>query len=159
MRNLKRSNIAPLIIILTSILVVFIVSRIITFSVLEWKILPKSLFAVLGDFRLHHFVYGNILITVTSFFAIGLGIRKHKNWFALFYGIGLGLVLDEFLLWIGDVEQLTSNVLWIPYSTTAIAIVSLIISTIIMIRLYNLNNKTSMKSFKTKVKSNYKHKK
>lgn len=159
MQKLKRSSIAPLVIILTSIIVVFIVSRVITFSVLEWKILPKSLFAVLGDFRLHHFVYGNILIIVTSFFAIGLGIRKHKNWFALFYGIGLGLVLDEFLLWIGDVEQLTSNVLWIPYSTTAIAIVSLIISTIIMIRLYCLNNKTSMKSFKTKVESNYKHKK
>lgn len=141
MKNLKRSNIAPLIIILTSILVVFIVSRIITFSVLEWKILPKSLFALLGDFRLHHFVYGNILITITSFFAIGLGVRKHKNWFALFYGIGLGLVLDEFLLWIGDVEQLTSNVLWIPYSGTAIATVSLAIATIIMFRLYKFNRK------------------
>ena len=140
MQNLKRSSIAPLIIILISIIVVFIVSRIITFSVLEWKILPKSLFALLGDFRLHHFVYGNILI-ITSFFAIGLGIRKHKNWFALFYGIGLGLVLDEFLLWIGDVEQLTSNVLWIPYSGTAIATVSLAIATIIMFRLYKFNRK------------------
>ena len=153
MQNLKRSNIAPLIIILTSIIIVFIVSRIITFSVLEWKILPKSLFALLGDFRLHHFVYGNILITITSFFAIGLGVRKHKNWFALFYGIGLGLVLDEFLLWIGDVEQLTNNVLWIPYSTTAVSIVSLIISTIIMVRLYYLNRKVSTKSIKIKVRN------
>jgi hypothetical protein len=139
MRSLKRSNIAPLIIILISIVTVFLVSRLITFSVLEWKILPKSLFAILGDFRLHHFVYGNILITITSFMAIGLGIRKHKNWFALFYGIGLGLVLDEFLLWIGDVEQLTSNVLWIPHSFTAIATVSLIIASIIMVRLYKIN--------------------
>lgn len=139
MRSLKRSSIAPLIIILISIVTVFLISRLITFSVLEWKILPKSLFAILGDFRLHHFVYGNILITITSFMAIGLGIRKHKNWFALFYGIGLGLVLDEFLLWIGDVEQLTSNVLWIPHSFTAIATVSLIITSIIMVRLYKIN--------------------
>ena len=141
MQSLKKSNIAPLVIILLSIVSVFIISRFIAFSVLEWKILPKFLFAVLGDFRLHHFVYGNILITITSFLAIGLGIRKHKNWFALFYGIGLGLVLDEFLLWIGDVKQLTSNVLWIPYSGTAIATVSLAIATIIMFRLYKFNRK------------------
>jgi len=139
MQSLKRSNIAPLLIILISIVSVFVISRLIVFSVLEWKILPKSLFALLGEFRLHHFMYGNVLITITSFMAIGLGIRKHKNWFALFYGIGLGLVLDEFLLWIGNVEQLTSNVLWIPYSGTVIAIVSLIIASIIMVRLYKIH--------------------
>lgn len=141
MKSLKRSNITPLVIILFSILVVFVISRLITFSVMEWKILPKFLFAVVGEYRLHHFVYGNIIIVVTSFLAIGLGIRKHKNLFALFYGIGLGLVLDEFLLWIGDVRQLTSNVLWIPHSTTVIAWVSSLIATIIMIRLYELRKK------------------
>jgi hypothetical protein len=136
MQSLKRSNIAPLVIILTSIVLVFIISRLIVFSIMEWKILPPFLFAAFGEFRLHHFVYGNVLITITSFMAIGLGIRNHKNWFALFYGIGLGLVLDEFLLWIGDVEQLTSNVLWIPYSGIIVAVVALVISTIIMFRLY-----------------------
>lgn len=154
MQNLKRSSIAPLVIILSSIISVFLISRLITFSVLEWKILPKSLFAVLGEFRLHHFVYGNILITVTSFLAIGLGIRRHKNWFALFYGIGLGLVLDEFLLWIGDVEQLTSNVLWIPYSGVVIAIVSIVIATFIMFRLYDLNRKRYLDSSKIKNRRN-----
>jgi hypothetical protein len=148
MQNLKRSNIAPLVIILASIVSVFAISRFITFSVMEWKILPKFLFAAFGDFRLHHFVYGNVLITITSFLAIGLGIRKHKNWFALFYGIGLGLVLDEFLLWIGDVEQLTSNVLWIPYSGIIVAVVALLISTIIMVRLYNLKPIHNRHSFK-----------
>ncbi len=148
MQSLKRSNIAPLVIILISVVVVFVISRIITFSIMEWKILPKFLFTAFGAFRLHHFVYGNILITITSFLAIGLGIRKHKNWFALFYGVGLGLVLDEFLLWVGDVEQLTSNVLWIPYSGTIIAFVAIIISSIIMIRLYNLKPIHNRHSFK-----------
>ena len=138
MENLKRSNIAPLVIILASIISVFAISRFIAFSIMEWKILPKFLFAAFGDFRLHHFVYGNVLITITSFLAIGLGIRKHKNWFALFYGIGLGLVLDEFLLWMGDTNQLTSIVLFIPHSATVISIVSIIIASIIMIRLYEL---------------------
>lgn len=148
MKKLSRSNIAPLVIILVSIVLVFVISRLITFSIMEWKILPKFLFAAFGDFRLHHFVYGNILITITSFLAIGLGIRKHKNWFALFYGIGLGLVLDEFLLWIGDVEQLTSNVLWIPYSGVIIATVALLISTIIMFRLYQIKPIHNRHTFK-----------
>lgn len=140
-----KNNVFPLIIILSSIVAVFVISRLITFSVMEWKIIPSFLFLNLGNFRLHHFVYGNILITITSFMAIGLGIRKHKNWFALFYGIGLGLVLDEFLLWVGDVRQLTSNVLWIPYSFTIIAFVLLLISSIIMIRLYNITIQTKGK--------------
>ncbi len=148
MKSLRRSNIAPLAIILASIVLVFVISRLITFSIMEWKILPKFLFTAFGDFRLHHFVYGNILITITSFLAIGLGIRKHKNWFALFYGIGLGLVLDEFLLWIGDVEQLTSNVLWIPYSGVIIATVALLISTIIMFRLYQIKPIHNRHTFK-----------
>ena len=108
--------------------------------ILVQKSLPSYLFLDLGFFRLHHFVYGNILITITSFLAIGLGIRKHKNWFALFYGIGWGLVLDEFLLWMGDTNQLTNLVLFIPHSATVIAVVSLVIATIIMTRLYKLHH-------------------
>ena len=140
MQSLKKSNIAPLVIILVSILSIFVISRSLTYMILIQKSLPSYLFLDFGFFRLHHFVYGNILITITSFLAIGLGIRKHKNWFALFYGIGLGLVLDEFLLWMGDSNQLTSIVLFIPHSATVIAVVSLIIASIIMIRLYKLHH-------------------
>lgn len=139
MRNLKRTNIAPLVIILASIISVFAISRTLTYMILVQKSLPQSLFLDFGFFRLHHFVYGNILITITSFLAIGLGINKHKNWFALFYGIGLGLVLDEFLLWMGDTNQLTNIVLFIPHSATVIAIISLFIASVIMVRLYKIH--------------------
>lgn len=135
MKKLEKPNIAPLVIILLSIIVVYSVSRIGSYLVLS-GILPWYLFANINGFRLHHFVYGNVIITITSFLAIGLGIKKHKNWFALFYGIGLGLVLDEFLLWIGDIERMNSYELFIPYSLTVITVVSLIIASIIMIRLY-----------------------
>lgn len=154
MQSLKRSNIAPLVIILLSILSVFIVSRSLTYMILVQKSLPSYLFIDFGFFRLHHFVYGNVLIAITSFLAIGLGIRKHKNWFALFYGVGLGLVLDEFLLWMGDTKQLTSIVLFIPHSATVIAVVSLLIASIIMVRLYKIHelrpidNKHSFKLIK-----------
>ena len=129
-------NIAPLILILVGIMGVTIVSRIITYLILIKKSLPFWLFARIGDFRLHHFVYGNILILITSFFAIGLGIKRHKYWFAAFYGIGLGLVLDEFLLWVGDTKQLTSIALFIPFSLTAVSIALVLVTSIIMYRLY-----------------------
>ncbi len=135
-KNKSQGNIIPLIIILVSIIVVFIISRFLTYLILIKNTLPSILFLNLNGFRLHHFVYGNVIITITSFIAIGLGIRRHRNLFALFYGIGLGLVLDEFLLWMGSVEQLTSNVLFIPYSMTAVALASIFISSIIMYRLY-----------------------
>jgi hypothetical protein len=131
-----QQSVYPLKLILAGIIGVTVVSRLLTYSILVKKSIPFWLFVNVGDFRLHHFVYGNILILVTSFLAIGLGIRRHKNWFAVFYGIGLGLVLDEFLLWVGDVEQLTSNVLFIPYSIAAVSIASTLIATIIMYRLY-----------------------
>ena len=131
-----QTDIVPLLIILAGIIGVTIVSRIAAYLILVKNALPIWLFLQIGDYRLHHFVYGNILILITSFFAIGLGIKKHKYLFATFYGIGLGLILDEFLLWVGDVSQLTANVLWIPYSTTVVALAVLIITSIIMIRLY-----------------------
>lgn len=131
-----QTNIIPLELILISIIGVTIISRFMTYLILIKKSFPFWLFVHVGNFRLHHFVYGNILILITSFLAIGLGIRRHKNWFAIFYGIGLGLILDEFLLWMGDTRQLNSNVLFIPYSIMAVSIASLLIATIIMYRLY-----------------------
>lgn len=131
-------NIIPLVIILCSVILTFLISRIITWLIMS-KVLPPFLFVDFNGFRLHHFVYGNIIITITGFLAIGLGIRKHKNLFAVSYGIGLGLVLDEFLLWMGDVNQLPNNVMWIPRSFSAVSITGLLIATIIMIRLYELH--------------------
>ncbi len=133
----SKPDVTPLLIILMSVILVFLFSRLIAYLVIN-GLLPQALFVDVGGFRLHHFVYGNIIIITTSFLAIGLGLRKHKNLFALCYGIGLGLVLDEFLLWMGDVNELTRKTVWIPYSLTVIAVVSLVITSIIMIDLYKI---------------------
>lgn len=140
-----RRNLIPLLIILNSVVLIFALSRTLTYLIMETNHLPDYLFAQIGNFRLHHFVYGNIIIVITSFLAIGLGINKHRNLFAVFYGIGLGLILDEFLLWVGNVNELTRNTLWIPHSLTAVSTVSLIIATIIMVDLYKLRSSRKSK--------------
>lgn len=86
----------------------FLVSRFIAYAVLVWHILPKKTLS--NGNRPHHFVYGNILIVVTSFAVIGLGADPTSTVILAAYGIGLGLVLDEFPQWLGDVEELRRNV-------------------------------------------------
>lgn len=125
--------IQPLPIILLSILIVFGLARLLSYLVIIKGFLPNSIFLTIDGFRLHHFVYGNILITLTSFIAIGLRTKVNPNWLALFYGIGLGLVLDEFPLWMGDVKQLNSNVVIIPIAPTVILITILIIFFLIIL--------------------------
>jgi hypothetical protein len=132
-------DIVPLEMILVSMIVVFIISRLITYLVIIKHTLPGSLFLNIKGFRIHHFVYGNIIITVTSFLAIGLGIKSHKRLFAICYGIGLGLVLDEFLMWMGDVPLFSTNVLWVPHSTSVIAVAALLVASFIMVRLFKLH--------------------
>lgn len=120
-------NQRSLLIILASILVMFAINRSVAYLALEKHLLPLSVFLNIKGFRLHHFVYGNILILVTSFLAIGLNTKVNRSWLALFYGLGLGLVLDEFPLWMGDIHQLNSYVVFIPYAPTAILAISVVI--------------------------------
>lgn len=140
MKHIKRhklpENIVSLVIVLESMIVVFAISRLMAYLVLVKEVLPVWLFLNLAGYRIHHFVYGNIIIVITSFMAIALGMQGHKKLLALFYGIGLGLVLDEFLMWMGDVKVLTTNMLWIPRSLSAISVVALIIASFILFRLH-----------------------
>lgn len=119
-------------IIFISVLIVVITSRIITFAVLEWKILPKRVLS--NGKRVHHFVYGNILIVIAALLSIGLG--QGDSWLtALIFGIGLGLVLDEFPHWTGNVKELTRNTPIIPGAIPAVIIAELIILGMIMLKL------------------------
>lgn len=86
--------------------------------VLKWKILPLSTLS--NGKRPHHFVYGNFLIILTSFLVIGLGIDPENTFVIVAYGIGIGLILDEFPHWMGSVKELTRNVPLIPGAIPAI---------------------------------------
>jgi hypothetical protein len=133
-RKIKQ-DVYPLELILGSMVGATILSRLIIYLILIKRYIPQSFLFQIKEFRLHHFVYGNLLILITSFMVIGLGNRRHKKLFAILYGIGIGLVLDEFLLLMGDVRQLNNNVLFIPYSIMAVSVVSLVIASIIIYRL------------------------
>jgi len=114
-----------LLIIFLCILGVFLVSRFIALSSLKWKILPVKILS--NGKRYHHFVWGNFLIVGAAFLAFGLGFSPDNIYLAIMFGVGLGLVLDEFPHWTGDVKELTRNTPIIPGAIPVIVAVELFI--------------------------------
>src|SRR5215212_4496696 len=54
-----------------------------------------------GGTHIHHLVWGIILLLITGY--VGVAIRPPSPWqeiVAIFFGIGTGLTLDEFALWL-----------------------------------------------------------
>lgn len=98
----------PLLVIFCSILATFLVSRFVAYAVLVWRTLPQKTLS--NGNRPHHFVYGNILIVIASFAVIGLGVDPTNIVILIAYGVGLGLVLDEFPHWLGNIKELQRNV-------------------------------------------------
>jgi len=119
-------------IIVILVALVFIISRLIALAVLRWHILPRK--ALSNGHRPHHFVYGNILIVLTSFLVIGLGVDTTNVWIAIAYGLGLGLVLDEFPHWLGNVKELTRNTPVIPGALPAVIIVEVVLLVVILLK-------------------------
>jgi hypothetical protein len=54
-----------------------------------------------GELHIHHLVFGIVLVLLTGF--LEFAIRPHEPWLdilAIGFGIGAGLTLDEFALWL-----------------------------------------------------------
>ncbi len=86
------------------LVVTITVSRTVT-GVLHAKGAGSSGGIVVGDVHVHHFVFGIVIVLATSLSWLLLGgiDDQRLRWFritAVTYGIGTGLILDEFALWL-----------------------------------------------------------
>ena len=50
---------------------------------------------VIGGFHIHHITYGVLLLAIAGLMAIYYKDKKFMNISAIFYGAGLGLIIDE----------------------------------------------------------------
>lgn len=80
--------------IAVSFLIAFVGSRIIS------HIDPSFFIPILKDVRIHHFSYGIILVVASTYLALVNNGPRSKYLIALLYGFGLGLVFDEFGIWL-----------------------------------------------------------
>jgi len=125
-----------LLIIFCTIALTVIVARLISFMVLEWKVLPLNILS--NGKRSHHFVWGNILIVVTSFSVIALGINPNNYFILVLYGVGLGLVFDEFPHWVGNTKELSRNVPIIPGAIPIVITLELFILFLIILKYFKI---------------------
>ncbi len=121
-----------LIIIFFAILLTVVIARLLSFAVLKWHILPLDVLS--NGKRSHHFVWGNILIVFASFLVIGLGVSPANYLIPILYGVGLGLVLDEFPHWTGNVKELTRNIAIIPGALPVVAVAEGLIVILIVLK-------------------------
>lgn len=62
--------------------------------------LPEYLFFHVNGIRIHHLAYGIFILAIAGFLALVDTQRKHLYKVTVLYGIGLGLAMDEFGMWI-----------------------------------------------------------
>lgn len=59
-----------------------------------------NLFLVIGNVHIHHFAYGFFVLAVSGYLALIFDDAKAKYLISLLHGLGLGLALDEFGMWL-----------------------------------------------------------
>jgi hypothetical protein len=130
----------PLTVTLLAFLITVVLARLFGFLIIDANLLPESLLLKIAGFRLHHFVYGNIIVVIISFLKIALGHKIPPRFSALIYGIGLGLIIDEFALWLGALSYLAHNSFQVFYNLNIAAV--FLMTTIMLIILFHRRNKT-----------------
>jgi len=91
-------------IILFAFISTFLIARLVVYLIYHQVLPPMFMYVSLrGEVvHVHHLTYGIIIISVVGFIAIALPniLQKRAHTLSYLYGIGLGLIVDEFALWL-----------------------------------------------------------
>jgi hypothetical protein len=74
-------------------LLTFFLTRVIT------DLFPNFFFTFGTGSHIHHYTYGIIILVITGYISLANSSPRERYLVSLLYGIGLGLVFDEFGLW------------------------------------------------------------
>ncbi len=132
----------PLKVGLMAFLVSVFLSRLVGFLVIDGHVLPASVFVDIHGYRLHHFVYGNIILTVLGFLTFILNVEIAPGIAAMIYGIGLGFVMDEFILWLGSITYLSVNSIWVFNTANSLAVIA--VAALMMYFIYQRGKKKKL---------------
>lgn len=118
-------------IILSAFLATFTISRLFVYLVLgHWM---PDFFLTIKGVHIHHFAYGFIILTLVGLFLILKRPEPDSSsfkWATWFYGVGLGLAVDEFGMWIR-----LEDYYWTRQSYDAMIIVALLLLNIAYFKL------------------------
>lgn len=116
-------------IIFFSFLVTFAVSRLVVYSIQNDLMLGDVWFVdylFINGVHIHHFNYGILLLAISGLWALLDEKRNHLYVMAILYGMGLGLIMDEF-----GILVTLDEAYWVRLSYDAVIITSLVFLNII----------------------------
>jgi len=61
---------------------------------------PQLFFQPTPDLHIHHFTYGFFILAAAGYLALVFDGPRAKFWISLLFGLGLGLAMDEFGMWL-----------------------------------------------------------
>lgn len=75
-------------------------SRLIVFLIEQDLDIPFLQYNIVKGYHIHHFTYGILILITVAFISIFLRVAKRSYWLYIFFGIALGLIFDEFGIWL-----------------------------------------------------------
>ncbi len=88
------------VIALFAYLITLFVSRFTVFLIENHKNIPLIGYNIINGYHIHHFSYGVVLLVTLSFSQLFFDIDNHGRKIYLIFGIALGLIFDEFGIWL-----------------------------------------------------------
>ncbi len=86
--------------ILFAFILTFAISRLIGYLI-TYNYLPEIYLHLSPGLHVHHFTYGVFILFIAGYLALSIrGSARAKFWIALLHGMGLGLAMDEFGMWL-----------------------------------------------------------
>jgi prepilin signal peptidase PulO-like enzyme (type II secretory pathway) len=89
--------------------------------------IPFLGYNVVNGYHIHHFTYGIILLVLLAFYSLFFRMNRVRDVYLMF-GLALGLIFDEFGIWLKLDPEYNQNV-----SYVAMGIVFLILSMIVLL--------------------------
>ena len=85
--------------ILFAFVLTFAASRLIGYLI-TYGYLPEIYLQAAPGLHVHHFTYGVFMLFIAGYLALFRTDAKSKFWIAMLLGLGLGLAMDEFGMWL-----------------------------------------------------------
>ena len=112
---------------LVAYVVTLLFSRIVVYIIEEEINIPFLGYNTITGFHIHHFAYGIILVTVVAFIGLFLKVKKYIFVIYSLFGIALGLIFDEFGIWIKLDDEYHQEVSVIAASVVGFALLVIVI--------------------------------
>jgi uncharacterized membrane protein len=102
-------------------------SRIIVYLIEEEINVPFLGYNEITGYHIHHFAYGIILLAIVAFIGLFLKVQKYIFIIYTLFGVALGLIFDEFGIWIKLDDEYHQEVSTIAASVVGFALLVIVI--------------------------------